>query len=46
MVRDFNFMVRKSLTILVPVIDKYQAMNDTANLIIFKFGNENENSKI
>jgi hypothetical protein len=30
-IRDFNFTVRKSLTVLVIVNDKYQAMNDKSN---------------
>jgi hypothetical protein len=37
MVRDFNSIVRKSLTIPVIVNDKYQAMNDTAKFKPFTF---------
>jgi hypothetical protein len=36
-VRDFNLTVKKSLNIPVLVNDIYQAINDTANPILFKF---------
>jgi hypothetical protein len=36
-VRDFYFTVRNSLTVLVLVNDKYQAMNEMVKLIFLKF---------
>jgi hypothetical protein len=36
-VRNFNFTVRKFFTVQVLANDKYRAMNDTANPILFIF---------
>jgi hypothetical protein len=41
-VRDYNFTVRKSLTVLVLVNDKYRAMNDTENYLFNKIENWNK----
>jgi hypothetical protein len=37
MVKDFNFRVRKSLTVTILDNGMYPAMNDTANPLPFKF---------
>jgi hypothetical protein len=50
MVRDFNFTVKKSLTVSVLVNEKYsramQSMHDTANHLLNKIKIEIENFKI
>jgi hypothetical protein len=45
MMRDFNFRVRKSLTVPVLVNGKYPVMDETANPILIKFKYENKNLK-